>query len=148
MPETRDAEQEVADELRALAPWLDRIEAPAPAPELVERTLRLAAAELSRAPALTPGVAAAAERLPAGFRRELARLLAAALPALALALAWTALVGAEGTAWLGAWLPAWLAAALVAAHVVGALGWLGLASASLPLVAHRRATLRLRGAHP
>jgi hypothetical protein len=134
-----------ARELAALAPLLDRVRAPAAPPALVQRTLRLAAAELARRPALVPGVAAAERRLPAGFRRELARLLAAALPALALGAVWAALLLELGPPWLGAWLPAGVALALVGAQLVAGLSALGLVSASLPLVAHRRALLRMRG---
>lgn len=131
-------------ELRAIAALLERIEAPAPPPALVERTLRLASAELRRPPALAPGVAAAREELPLGFRRELARLVAATLPALALLFAWDAFLLREGPAWLSVWLPAKLAFALVAAHVLAGLGFLALAYASLPLFAYRRTLLRLR----
>jgi len=138
---------ELEDDLRALAPRLDRLEAPAPPALLVERTLRLASAELRRPPALVPGVAAPHGPLPVGFRRELARLIVATLPALALVLAWGALLLHEGPAWLAAWLPAKLAFALVAAHVTGGLGCLGITYASLPLVAHRRARLRLGGSN-
>jgi hypothetical protein len=52
-----------------------------------------------------------------------------------------------GPAWLGAWLPAGLALALVVAQGVAALSALGLVTASLPLVAHHRALLRIRGAN-
>jgi hypothetical protein len=62
-------------ELAALAPFLDRIEARSPTPALVEQTLRLATAELTRAPSLLPGVATVRAQLPAGFGPELARLL-------------------------------------------------------------------------
>jgi hypothetical protein len=129
-------------ELRALAPLLARVEAPAPPAALVERTLRLASAELRRPPALAPGVAAARAELPLGFRRELARLVAATLPALALVLVWDAFLLRAGAPWLAGWLPAKLAFALVAAHVGAGLGFLALTYASLPLFAYRR-SLRL-----
>jgi hypothetical protein len=132
-------------DLAVLAPLLEAAPAPAPAPALVERTLRLALAELARPPSLVPGVASAQARLPVGFRRELARLLALALPALVLALAWAALVIRLGPAWLGAWLPAGLALALIASQLLVGLSMLGLTTASLPLLAHRRALLRMRG---
>jgi hypothetical protein len=134
-------------ELRALAPSLDRIAAPAPPPALVERTLRLASAELRRPPALAPGVATARGELPLGFRRELARLVAVTLPVLALLLAWDAFLVREGAAWLAGWLPAKLAFALVAAHVLAGLGCLALTYASLPLFAYRRTLLRLRSSN-
>jgi hypothetical protein len=142
------SEDRLEAELRALAPLLDRLAAPPAPPALVERTLRLASAELRRPPAIAPGVASAREQLPVGFRRELARLVAVTLPALALVLAWDAFLLQQGPAWLSAWLPAKLAFALVAAHVLAALGWIGLTYASLPLVAYRRALLRLRSSNP
>ena len=120
--------------------------APAPAAALVEQTLQLAAAELRRAPSLLPGVAALRGPLPAGFGPELARLLGSALPALTLGLLWAALLLRLGPGWLGAWLPAGLALALVVSQGIAALSALGLVTASLPLVAHRRALLRTRGA--
>jgi hypothetical protein len=131
-------------ELRALAPLLDQVAAPEATPALVERTRRLAIAQLGFRPALAPGVASVREELPRGFRRELVRLVVATLPALALLLAWDAFLLQEGAAWLEGFLPAGLALALVATHVVGGLGWIGLTYASLPLVAHRRTSLRLR----
>jgi hypothetical protein len=131
-------------ELDALATLLERIEAPSPPPGLVEQTLRLASAELRRPPALAPGVAAAREELPAGFRRELVRLVTATLPALALLFAWDAFLLREGSAWLSAWLPVQLAFALVAANVLAGLGFLALTYASLPLFAYRRTRLRLQ----
>ena len=146
MSERSGDDATLSAELAALAPLLDRIGARAPTPALVEQTLRLAAAELARAPSLLPGVAASSAELPAGFGLELARLLATALPALALGVGWAALVLRLGPAWLGAWLPADLALALVVAQGVAALTALGLVTASLPLVAHRRALLRTRGA--
>ena len=145
MTEPRHDDAWLATELAVLAPVLDHAMAPAPPAALLERTLRLATAELSRTPALLPGVASARRQLPVGFRRELARLLVAALPALALAIGWAALLLRLGPDWLGAWLPAGLALALVGAQLVAGLSALGLVSASLPLVAHRRALLRLRG---
>jgi hypothetical protein len=136
----------LAAELAALAGVVGRAVAPAPSDALVERTLRLAAAELARTPALLPGVASVRRQLPLGFRRELARLLAAALPALALAVAWAALLLRVAPAWLAAWLGDDFALALVAAPLVAGLCALGLASATLPLIAHHRALLRMRGA--
>jgi hypothetical protein len=139
-------EAALAVELAVLAPLLDRGAAPAPSAALLERTLHLATAELARPTALLPGVASSLVALPVGFRRELAWLLAAALPAVALGLGWAALVFRLGPGWLGAWLPADLAVALVGAALLGGLSALGLVTASLPLVAHRRALLRTRGA--
>jgi hypothetical protein len=80
-----------------------------------------------------------------GFRRELAWLVAASLPALALGLGWVALVFERGPAWLAAWLPAGVALALVCVQLALGLSALGLVTASLPLFAHRRALFRMRG---
>ena len=134
-------------ELAALAPWLDRIPAPEPAPDLVGRTQCLAVAELARAPSLLPGVRAASTRLPACFGAELARVLATALPAIAVGAGWATLLLRLGPGWLSAWLPADLALALVIGPAVAAWTALGLASGCLPLVAHHRALLRTRGMH-
>lgn len=138
-----EAERDPAleDELRALAPLLDRATAPAPPPGLVEQTLLRASAELARAPAIAPGVAASARTLPVGFRRELLRLVAITLPVLGLVLAWDVFLLMAAPTWLSGWLPPGVAATVVAAYVLGSLGWIGLTYASLPLVAHRR-TLR------
>jgi hypothetical protein len=146
MTERRSDEAELAVDLAVLAPVLDAARSPAPSPALVARTLRLALDELAKPPALLPGVAAARAQLPVGFRRELARMLAAALPALVLALAWAGLVLRHGPAWLGSWLPADVALALIGAPLLIGLSALGLTTASLPLLAHRRALLRMRGA--
>lgn len=137
-----DPELEAA--LAALAPWLDRFAARAPSEDLVARSLRLASAELARAPALIPGVGAASPHLPAGFAFELARLAAAALPAIALGAAWAAWLLRQGPAWLGAWLPNDLALALSFGPGLAAFTALGLVSACLPLFAHHRALLRIR----
>jgi hypothetical protein len=140
-----ERDPELAAELAALAPLLDRIGARAPSDALVERTLRLASAELLRAPSLLPGVAVAPARLPSGFGAELFRLLAAALPAIALGAFWATWLLRQGPAWLGGWLRADLALALALGPGVAALTALGLLSASLPLFAHHRALLRIRG---
>lgn len=146
MPESmRDAE--LAAELAALAPWLDRVPPRTPSAALVERTCRLASAELARRPALLPGVGAASARLPAGFGPELVRMLASALPVIALGAGWATWLLRAGPAWLGAWLPAELALALALGTGLAAWTALGLLSGSLPLFAHHRARLRIRGVH-
>ena len=99
---------------------------------------REALAEERTRPALEPGV------MPAGFKRELARLLVATIPALTLVVGWNALIWNHVPPLLEAWLPSALASALVGAYVVGAVGWTSLVYGSLPVLAHRRATLRLR----
>jgi hypothetical protein len=143
--EPRPDDAWLATELALLAPALDRAVAPAPPAALLERTRQMASAELARNPALLPGVASMRRQLPVGFRRELARLLAASLPVLALGIAWAALLLRLGPDWLGLWLPASLALALVGAQLFAGLSALGFVTASLPLVAHRRALLRMRG---
>jgi hypothetical protein len=64
---------------------------------------------------------------------------------LCLGIAWAALLLRLGPDWLGLWLPASLALALVGAQLFAGLSALGFVTASLPLVAHRRALLRMRG---
>jgi hypothetical protein len=146
MSEPRSDDAALAVELAALAGALGRAQAPPPPEALVERTLRLATAELARTPSLLPGVASVRRQLPLGFRRELVRLLAAALPALALAIAWAALLLRVAPAWLAVWLPTDFALALVGVQLAAGLCALGLASGGLPLIAHHRALLRMRGA--
>jgi len=120
-------------ELAAAAPRV-------PPEALVQDTLRRASQELREGTAVAPRWRA----IPEGFERELARLLLAALPALALAIGWNAYVLARGPELLAAWLPLQLAWALPIAYAGGAAGWLALVLGSLPLLAHRRALMRLR----
>lgn len=144
---------------RALGPArrpLDAWRAPAPPEALVATTLRRATAELvasesvahARADAEARAAAEASRAShagwPVGFRRELARLLGAALVPAAGVLALNALLFLHGPALLDRWLPEALATALPAAYAFGALGWLSLVVGSLPFLAHRRATARPR----
>ncbi len=128
-------------ELRALSPELDRWVVAEPGAELVDATLRQARALLA-----DPVPAPTHATIPSGFKRELAKLLAAAVPPLIVVLAWNAFVLLRAPEWLERWLPAWLpdslAWALPAAYALGALGWLALVFGSLPVFAHRRAWLR------
>lgn len=126
--------------LRELGPALEAFRAPIAPDALVERTLLRARAELGRglAPQRVP------TPLAAGYPSELARLVAAVLPALALAVAWNLAVLVVVRALLSAWLPPAVVRTLVAAYLVGAAGWLALAVGSLPLFAHRRALGRLK----
>ncbi len=124
---------------RELGPRLATLRAPEPSPALVARTLRLAQAELRRATAPR----AAPQPLVAGFGRELLRIFAVALPALALAAAVNLALLQRLPAWLGVWLPEPLALALTLAHAAGTLGWLALTGFALPVFAHRRALARL-----
>jgi hypothetical protein len=139
----RDRDDAISRELEALRPRLDEFRVEEPPLALVERTLRRAGAELARRPALAAGVDGSAS-LPAGFYRELARLVAASLPPLALVLATTVFVVGAGASWLASWLPAPLVAALTAAYALGTLGWLAVVYGALPLAAHHRARLQLR----
>ena len=129
--------------LRQLSPQLDAWAAPAPPRELVQRTLGAARAEL-RAERAVAGLPA--HVVAAGFERELLRLLAAAAPALLVAVAWNLLVLLRGPALLDAWMPSLLAWALPVAYVLGAAGWLALVLGSLPVLAHRRAHRRVQEA--
>lgn len=133
----RDAQLEEA--LRQLGPALDGVEVPPPPSELVDRALLAARAELAR-----PVAVAARPALPAGFGRELARLLALTAAPLALVLALNAAILLTAPEWLSGWLPAPLVSFGVAAWAFGALGWLALVWGSLPFVAHRRALTRLQ----
>ncbi len=109
------------------------LEAREPEPAVVARTLRAARAELR------------ASARPV-FAAELTRLLAAALPATILVLAWNLAVLWLGPELLSGFLPASLsprlAVALPALYVAGAMGWLALLVGSLPAVAHRLAARR------
>jgi hypothetical protein len=104
-----------------------------PDARLVARTQHLARAELRAA-------------APRAVTAELSRLLAAALPALVLVLAWNAAVLWLAPDLLAGILPTSLAPKLAAAlptlYVVGAVGWTALLVGSLPAVAHRLAARR------
>ena len=129
--------------LRTLAPLLESWTAPEPPAALADRTLALARAELATTPAEAPQ-RAPRRHVPAGYAGELARLLGlSALPIL-LALAWNAAVVVLAWPLLAAWLPVELAALVLGGWALGALGWLALATGSLPFLAHRRALTRLR----
>lgn len=136
MQDVRD--DEITSELRALASELDSFRAPAPPRQLLASTLALAKRELR--------ASVAARTLPAGYRRELARLLAAAGPALAIAGIGTLGLVKALPAQLEAFLPEPLAWAAALAYVSTVSLWLAVCAGSLPLLAHRRATLRARGA--
>jgi hypothetical protein len=131
---TEPRDDEITQELRTLAGALDSFRAPAPSSALLERTLTLAKRELR--------ASVAARTLPVGFRRELARLLATAGPALAIAGVGTLGLLRALPARLEAFLPEPLAWAAVLAYVATASLWLAACAGSLPLLAHRRALLR------
>ncbi len=116
-----------------------------PEPELPAARLaearRLAAAELAR------GASPARARLPAGYGRELGRVLAGALAALPIVLAWNAAVLLLGGELLAGLVPRGLAAGLATAYVVAAAGWLAFLFGALPLVADGQARRRLQEVH-
>jgi hypothetical protein len=131
----------IDEELARLAPSLDSLEAPEPPEQLVAHTLQLASAELGA------GTRSALEQrahavVPAGFNRELARLLGASALSLPLFVLWNLAVLWLGREILAAWLPASFTWSLAAAYLFGAIGWLALVLGSLPVLAHRRALLR------
>ena len=131
----------IDEELARLAPSLDSLEAPEPPERLVGRTLQLASAELRA------GTQAALQErghavVPAGFNRELARLLGASALSLPLFVLWNLAVLWLGREILASWLPASFTWSLAAAYLFGAIGWLALVLGSLPVLAHRRALLR------
>ncbi len=125
-----DWDDDIRAALRALAPRLDRFRVAAPSTELVRQTLARARQEL------------AAQRLPVGFRRELAKLLLVALPAFAVVFAWNAFFLPRLPGFLEVLLPTPLALGLAFAYAAGAAAWLAFAAGSLPFFAHQRARLR------
>ena len=125
-------------ELTALSRELDAFRPSAPPRALFERTLARATRELR--------TQIAARRVPVGFRRELARIAIAALPPLAVVLAWNAYLLPRLASVLDQWLPAPIANGLAFAYAGGALVWLGLAAGFIPIAAHQRARLRAREA--
>jgi hypothetical protein len=137
----RRSTEHLETELARLAPRLDELQVGEPPTALVERTLRAARLELARTPA-----APVSQPLPAGFKRELVRVLSLTAAPGALAIVWNALVILVAPALLSQWLPEGIAGALVAAYAFAALGWLALVYGSLPFVAHRRALMRHQGA--
>jgi len=141
---THDPASERLRPLADLRPLLDDLVAEEPPEALVEDTLRCACAALRESACEPPRW----RNIPAGFRRELLRLIAATLPALAVAIAWDALILARAPGLLAAWLPVPLAWALPIAYVLGAAGWLALVLGSLPLLAHHRALTLSREATP
>jgi hypothetical protein len=128
-------------ELRALADALDCAPAPELRPELAAELHRRAAEELAVA---SPVPRPAETGLPAGYHRELARLLLwAALPLPALAL-WYAALFRVGGSLLADLLPDFLVVMIGFAFAAGAASWLALIYGSIPFVAHRRAVRRQR----
>jgi hypothetical protein len=136
MSDPRD--DELNRELNALSRALDEFRVGAPPPALVDATLARAKRELH--------ARIEARRVPAGYRRELARIAIAAAPPLLIVLAWNAFLLPRLADLLDRFLPAPLAAALAFAYAGGALLCLSLAAGSLPIAAHQRARLRAREA--
>ena len=132
-------------ELARLAPSLDSLEAPQPSEGLVSRTFQLASSELRA------GMRSVLQQrdhtlVPTGFKRELARLLGASALSLPLFLLWNLAILSLGRELLATWLPASFTWGLAGAHVFGAIGWLALVVGALPVLAHKRALLRLNQA--
>lgn len=128
-------------ELARLAPALDSLEVSEPSEPLVRHTLQMAAAELRL------GTETALQErghavIPAGFPRELARLLGASALSLPLYLLWNLGILSLGREILLMWLPASYTWALTGVYLFGAVGWLALVLGTLPVLAHRRALLR------
>jgi hypothetical protein len=133
-----------AAELARLARALEAAAPPAPAPGLAAAALALGRLELARRRLARPRAEPLARGLPAGYARECARLLAPAVLALPLLLAWHAAVLALGERLLAGWLPPLLLAGLGSAYLAAAAGWAALVYGSIPLFAHWRT--RRRGA--
>lgn len=127
--------------LRELAPAFDAWRVAEPSAELIAQTLTRARAELR--PSVLPPAHAA---IPTGFKRELAKLMLAIAPPLAVVVAWNAFVMFQLPEWLAGWLPAWLpeflAWGLPALYVLAAAALLALVFGTLPFFAHRRAWQR------
>jgi len=135
--ESCDACRTLRDDLLHVRAGLGTDAEQEPAPAVVQRTLLATRSALRRrAPARAP--------LPAGFKRELARLLAAPLAVLPLVLLWNWTVLAFGGELLAAWLPTAAIVALGAAYALAAGGSLAAVFGSLPVVAHQRTQQRLR----
>jgi hypothetical protein len=129
---------ELERELSALARELDGFRVGAPPRALLEQTLARAKRELR--------ARVAERRLPAGFRRELARVAALAAPALALVVAWNVYALPRLPGLLDHWLPTPLANGLALGYAGAALVCLALAAGFLPIAAHQRARWRAREA--
>jgi hypothetical protein len=125
-------------DLRALADVLDASRVPELNAERAAALRRRVALDLGAA-AVTPPATA---RLPEGYPRELARLLAwAALPLPAVLLIYAGLFRIGG-ALLAEWLPAALVTAIGFAFALGTASWMALIYGSLPFVAQRAAIRR------
>lgn len=128
-------------ELERLAPALDSLEVSEPSEQLVRHTLQMATAELRLGTETTLQERGHAY-IPAGFKRELARLLGASALSLPLYLLWNIGILSLGREILLMWLPASYTWALTGVYLFGAVGWLALVLGTLPVLAHRRALLR------
>lgn len=107
---------------------------------LVRHTQRRVRAELAAAKERIDEEAQANEaQLPAGFGRECARLLAAALAVLPLVLGWNWLVVSGLRSVLVTVLPEPLLGVVAGAYFASLAGWLAFLYGSIPFVAHRRA---------
>ena len=136
MNELRD--DDLQRELSALSRALDEFRVGAPPRALLDRTLARAKRELREQ--------IAARTVPVGFRRELAKIAAAAAPPLAMVLAWNAFFLPRLAGYLDQLLPTPIANGLAFGYAGGALVWLALAAGFLPIAAHQRARLRAREA--
>lgn len=132
MSDLRD--DETLRELRGLSRELDHFRVSAPPLALLETTLARAKRELR--------AQLAARTIPAGFKRELALLCAAALPPLAIVLAWNAYFLPRLAEVLRGVLPLRVANAIALAYAGGALVWIAIAAGAIPIAAHKRARLR------
>lgn len=128
-------------ELARLAPVLDSLEVPEPPEALVDHTLQMASAELHLGTQSTLQQRGHAV-MPAGFQRELARLLGASALSLPLFLLWNLGILSLGREILITWLPVSFTWGLAGAYLFGAIGWLALVLGTLPVLAHKRALLR------
>jgi hypothetical protein len=129
-------------EIETLARELDGLPEAVPPSALALRTRRFARMELAAARESTRGdelVPSNGAALPPGFARECARLLAGALAALPLVVAWNALVLWVGGGVLASLLPEPVLGVVAGAYVASVAGGLAFLYGSIPFVAHRRA---------
>jgi len=133
-------DEEIRRALAALSAELDRFETTDAPDDLVERTFRRARGQLLAPARHRPE---ARSILPAGYRRELLRLLALTAPVALLGGGWSAFLWEHLPGWLGVWMPASIAEVATVAWAVSAATIVSLTYGALPFFAHQRAKAKL-----
>lgn len=134
-----------ATALEQLDEGLGGIAVPAPSPAYraaLDARLRDELRGTGAAPAAVPDAPRAA--LPRGYRRELARLLLAAVAPLPLVLLWNVGVLVLGSELLRGVVPDGLVNLLGVLYAIAAAGWLAILYGAVPFVAHRQVSQRHR----